>query len=156
MTPGTYCGFSVKSVRNITLLDRTLITHSTVSLTHQDKFIDILSGCPQGSEILSCSHPCLQEHSRLSEVSKNTAYTSHMRQILARNNQCFHSAWLSALWSPKHSLYPHSAATQGNIHLPWPKSPARDFLSQGMGGQAGFLQLTYGVIALLISISTDL
>lgn len=51
MIPGTYCGFSVKSVRNIALLGRTLITHSTVSLTHQGKFIDILSGCPQGSEI---------------------------------------------------------------------------------------------------------
>lgn len=49
--PGTYCGFSLKSARNIALLDRALITHSTVSLTHQGKFIDILSGCPQGSEI---------------------------------------------------------------------------------------------------------
>lgn len=67
--------------------------------------------------LLSCLHPCLKSTHLLSEVSKNTAHTSHMRHVRARNNQCFHSAWLSALWSPKHSLYPHSAATQRNSHL---------------------------------------
>lgn len=74
------------------------------------RFRNLPVSCPVHIHVLKSTH-------LLSEVSKNTACTSHMRHVLARNNQCFHSAWLSALWSPRHSLYPHSAATQGNIHL---------------------------------------
>lgn len=101
-------------VRNFTLLDRTL--HCFLDPSGQihpiwmsPRFRNLLVSCPVYIHALKSTH-------LLSEVSKNTAHTSHMRHVLARNNQCFHSAWLSALWSAKHSLYPHSAATQGNSH----------------------------------------